>query len=97
MSVNKASVITEGIQKGYTSLPGVIPDGLTWEKSTTFNVGLDARILNSKLGVVFDWYDRVTSDMFTYGQPLPNVFGATVPFGNYADLSTKGWELTFME
>ena len=32
--------------------------------------------------------------MFTRGQPLPNVFGATVPFGNYADLSTKGWELT---
>lgn len=94
MSVSKSDVILEGIQKGYTSLPGVIPDGLTWEKSTTFDAGLDARLLKNKIGVTFDWYNRITSDMFTYGQPLPNVFGATVPYGNYADLSTRGWELT---
>src|SRR5690606_25783157 len=44
--------------------------------------------------VTLDWYNRNTYDMFTVGQPLPNVFGADVPYGNYADLSTKGWELT---
>lgn len=94
MSVAKSGVILEGVQKGYTYLPGVIPDGLTWEKSTTFNIGLDAALLNSRLNINFDWYNRETTDMFTYGQPLPNVFGATVPYGNYADLLTKGWELT---
>lgn len=94
MSVNKTSVVLEGIQKGYTFLPGVIPDGLTWEKSTTLNVGMDAATMNGRFTMGFDWYTRETTDMFTYGQPLPNVFGATVPFGNFADLSTKGWELT---
>lgn len=94
MSVGKSGVILDGVQKGYTYLPGVIPAGLTWETSTTFNVGFDAALLNSRLNVNFDWYNRETSDMFTYGQPLPNVFGATVPYGNYADLLTKGWELT---
>lgn len=94
MSVAKSSVILEGVQKGYTYLPGVIPAGLTWEKSTTFNVGLDAVLLSSRLNINFDWYNRETTDMFTYGQPLPNVFGATVPYGNYADMLTKGWELT---
>ncbi len=94
MSVAKTGVILEGVQKGYTYLPGVIPAGLTWEKATTFNVGLDAALLKSRLNINFDWYTRETTDMFTYGQPLPNVFGATVPYGNYADMQTKGWELT---
>ncbi|QEC54188.1 TonB-linked SusC/RagA family outer membrane protein [Anseongella ginsenosidimutans] len=94
MSVAKSGVILEGVQKGYTYLPGVVPAGLTWEKATTFNIGLDAALLKSRLNINFDWYNRQTTDMFTYGQPLPNVFGATVPYGNYADLQTMGWELT---
>lgn len=94
MAVTKASVILGGIQPGYTYLPAVLPDGLTWEKATTFNLGFDMTALNNRLTATMEWYYRNTTDMFTYGQPLPNVFGATVPLGNYADLSTKGWELT---
>ncbi len=94
MSIAKTGVILQGVQKPYTSIPGVIPDGLTWEKATTLDFGLDATVLERRLNVTFDWYRRITTDMFTAGQPLPNVFGATVPFGNYADLKTNGWELT---
>ncbi|WP_223275925.1 SusC/RagA family TonB-linked outer membrane protein [Algoriphagus aquimarinus] len=94
MSVGKTSLILEGVQKGYTSLPGVIPTGLTWEKATTFDIGLDASFFQGKINFTYDWYNRITTDMFTYGPPLPNVFGATVPYGNYADLSTKGWEFS---
>lgn len=94
MGVSKASVILQGVQKNYTQLPGVIPDGLTWERSTTLDFGVDLSLLNNRFELTFDWYNRKTEDMFTSGQPLPAVFGATVPFGNYADLSTKGWELT---
>ena len=32
--------------------------------------------------------------MFTLAVTPPAVFGATAPRGNYADLETKGWELT---
>jgi hypothetical protein len=32
--------------------------------------------------------------MFTALQPLPATFGSTVPQGNNADLSTRGWELS---
>jgi len=94
MSVGKTGVILQGVQKGYTSLPGVIPTGLTWEKATTLDIGLDASFFQGKINVTYDWYNRITTDMFTYGPPLPNVFGATEPYGNYADLSTKGWEFS---
>jgi TonB-linked SusC/RagA family outer membrane protein len=94
MTVSKSKVITNQIQANYTRNPEVIPDGLTWEKSTTLNFGIDLYLLSNALGFTFDWYNRATTDMFTSGQPLPNVFGANVPEGNYADLLTKGWELT---
>lgn len=94
MSVSKTGVILGGVQPGYTSMPSVIPDGLTWERATTFDVGADVILLDNRLSLTYDWYNRKTTDMFTAGPPLPNVFGATVPYGNYADLSTKGWEFT---
>ena len=32
--------------------------------------------------------------MYTVGETLPDVFGASSPKGNYADMTTKGWEIT---
>ena len=77
-----------------TSLPNVIPDGLTWETSTTANFGLDFGLLDGRLRFSGDYYIRKTYDMFTIGSTLPGVFGTTAPKGNYADMTTKGWELT---
>lgn len=94
MSVAKTAVVLGGVQKNYTSMPGVIPGGLTWERSTTTDFGVDINAFGNRLELSFDWYDRKTVGMFTAGQPLPAVFGAASPSGNYADLSTKGWELT---
>lgn len=94
MGISKTSVVLGGVQRNYTALPGVIPDGLTWERSTTLDFGIDISMFRRRLGITFDWYHRKTVDMFTAGKPIPSVFGATIPSGNYADLSTKGWELT---
>lgn len=93
MSTGKTSVILEGVQKTYTSMPGVIPDGLTWETVNTFDIGVDANMFKNRFQFIFDWYLRNTLDMFTPSNPLPNVFGQTVPYGNYADMKTQGWEL----
>ena len=77
-----------------TSYPNVIPDGLTWEKSTTTNIGLDGSFLDCRLSATGDYYIRKTNDMFTIGSTLPAVFGTTAPKGNYADMKTNGWEMT---
>ncbi|MDM1530881.1 TonB-dependent receptor [Myroides odoratimimus] len=94
MSVNQLNVLLNGKNPLYTNKPNVIPNGLTWEKATTFNIGFDTEWFNRRLTTSFDWYKRVTTDMYTQGTPLPQVFGATEPKGNYADLETKGWELS---
>lgn len=93
MSVAKLGMVINGIVPDATQAPNVIPNGLTWEKSTTANFGTDISFLDDHLTASFDYYTRKTTDMFTTGLPLPAVFGASVPKGNYADLKTKGWEL----
>jgi len=94
MSVNKLNMVINGTRPDYTQKPNVIPAGLTWEKSTSVNLGTDIGFVNNRLTTSFDWYTRYTTDMFTVGLPLPAVFGSAVPKGNYADLETKGWELS---
>ncbi len=91
--ISQSSDILGGVKPQQTSRPSVLPDGLTWETSTTTNVGLDFSMLSDRLTFVGDMYLRNTTDMFTIGLTLPAVFGATAPKGNYADLETKGWEI----
>ena len=88
------SIALNGAYPSYVRTPGVLPDGLTWETSTTVDGGVDIGMLKNRLNVSFDYYERYTTDMFTPSQPLPAVFGATVPYGNYSDLKTSGWEIS---
>ncbi|MGV3502754.1 MAG: SusC/RagA family TonB-linked outer membrane protein [Adhaeribacter sp.] len=92
-SISQSGRVLNGIRPQRTSQPGVIPDGLTWETSTTQNIGLDLGMFDNRLTLTGDAYIRKTTDMFTVGMTLPAVFGTAVPKGNYADLKTKGWEL----
>ncbi|NQD71431.1 TonB-dependent receptor [Sphingobacterium shayense] len=77
----------------YALVPTLISDHITWETVTTLNLGLDMSMLQARLGVTFDWYNRTTSDMFGKAIELPYVLGAATPLTNNAKLSTKGYEL----
>ncbi|HVX50782.1 MAG TPA: SusC/RagA family TonB-linked outer membrane protein [Chitinophagaceae bacterium] len=92
--ISQSSRVLGGVLPQYTSAPGVLPAGLTWETATTANLGLDLTLLSNRLEFTGDMYNRKTTNMFTVGQTLPDVFGATVPKGNYADMTTKGWEVS---
>ncbi len=94
MPVGTLGRVIGGIKPLYTNNPNVIPDGLTWEKSTTANLGIDAGLLRNRLSLTLDVYRRTTTGMFTQGVTLPGIFGAAVPKGNYADMRTPGWELS---
>jgi TonB-linked SusC/RagA family outer membrane protein len=91
-NINQSGVILNGVRPQTTRNPGVVPENLTWETSTTSNIGLDISMLSNRLSFSGDAYVRKTTDMFTFGLTPPAVFGASVPRGNYADLSTNGWE-----
>ena len=78
----------------YALAPAIISDNLTWETITTFDIGVEAGFLKNRLDVMFDWYNRTTSDMLGPSVQLPSVLGTGVPLTNNAKLSTKGFELS---
>lgn len=94
MSLSKSSVVDNGNIFKYTSAPSPIPDGLTWEKASTYDIGLDFEALNGRLNLTADVYRKMTTDMYVAGDELPAVYGNSAPKGNYADMKTDGWELS---
>ena len=67
------------------------PD-LTWETSEQLDFGFDARFLNSRLGVNFDWYKKTTKDWLIGGQQVS--WDGTNPAAiNGGDVKNTGIEL----
>lgn len=78
----------------YALPPGIVADNLTWETITTFDVGIEAGFFNNRMALVFDWYNRITSNMLGPAVQLPSVLGTGTPDTNNAKLTTKGFELS---
>ncbi|MBW7889535.1 MAG: SusC/RagA family TonB-linked outer membrane protein, partial [Chitinophagaceae bacterium] len=93
-SISQSGRIIVNTRPQYTRQPNVVPSGLTWETSTTGNIGLDFFSLNNRLQFTGDFYRRWTKNMFTVGPTVPAIYGTAVPKGNYADLRTTGWEIS---
>src|SRR5262245_23771042 len=92
--ISQSGMIVNGTKPNQTSAPAVLPNGLTWETAATTNGGVDVDMLSNRLTLSADVYTRKTTNMYTAALTPPAVFGAAAPKGNYADLSTKGWELS---
>jgi len=53
---------------------------------------LDLFFLNSRLGVVFDWYKKVTKDWLVEA-PVLTSFGTNPPYINGGDIQNRGFEI----
>ena len=67
-------------------------EDVTWETSEQWNIGLDARFLNSRLGLTFDWYVKKTKDWLVQA-PILAVYGLNAPYVNGGDVKNTGFEL----
>ena len=92
MSISQSSLLNNGSVFNYTAAPSPIPDGLTWETATTYDLGVDFEAFNGRLNFSADIYRKKTTDMYVVGEELPAVYGNSAPKGNYADMHTDGWE-----
>ena len=94
LSIGTSGRVLDGALNNRISAPAPIPTGLTWEKATTSDAGLDFGMMEGKLRFTGDYYIRKTTDMYVPGPTLPDIYGAASPKGNYADMTTKGFEIT---
>ena len=69
------------------------PD-ITWETSQQLDLGFDARLFNSKLGIAFDWYRKDTKDWLVT-PPSMGILGASAASINGGAVRNSGVELSF--
>ncbi len=68
-------------------------DNVTWEKTSTIDIGLDSRLLANTLSFGIDIWQRKTTDML-YQVQKPQVSGvATQPYVNIGDMKNTGFDI----
>lgn len=77
----------------YTNPAGVVAPNTTWEKVESKNIGLDFGFFGNALTGSFDIFQRDTKDMLGPGEDYPDMFGASAPQANNAEMRNRGWEL----
>jgi TonB-dependent starch-binding outer membrane protein SusC len=81
---------TAPVTGGYPSILAN-PD-VTWETSEQLNIGFDSRFFDSRLGLNFDWYNKITKNWLVQA-PVPGTWGAAAPYINGGDVENKGVEV----
>lgn len=78
------------VATGFAAATLVDPN-LRWESTRVFDIGLDATLLNNKISVIADWYDKNTFDILR-GSQVPIWLGLNAPTINNGALRNKGVE-----
>ena len=92
MSSSLGSYIYSDGRHTYTQAPGVVNPNTTWENVLNQNVGLDFGFFGNALTGSFDLFQRDTRDMLGPGEDYPDMFGASAPQTNNANMRNRGWE-----
>jgi TonB-linked SusC/RagA family outer membrane protein len=72
---------------------GIPNYNITWEKSTTYNAGLDFDFLQAFSFTSEVFYKKTTDILETRGSVVPGTFGGSMPDENWGVSTDKGFEL----
>ncbi len=93
--VDGTTVDANGNTIYYSYRPGAYNQDLTWEKTTTYNAGVDLAFLNNRINFALDYYYRNTKDLInTVNVPAGTNFKNRV-VSNVGSLRNQGVEFAF--
>jgi len=93
LSSSTTGYLFGGAQPVAFSPSGLANAGLKWEKTATYNLGVDMAFFNNRLGITLEAYQSNTSDLLLTVQ-LPTQTGFSSRLMNFGKTSNKGVELT---
>ena len=67
--------------------------GLTWEKNSNVNVGIEASLFGNRLNASIEYYNRKTTDMILE-RPMAFSSGFESYLDNIGEMRNSGWEIT---
>ena len=76
---------------GYAPTSLDIPD-LTWEKVYSWDVGADMSLLNGRISLSLDYYQKRTTSLL-YRVTMPGIIGFTTMWDNVGEIRNKGFEV----
>lgn len=65
---------------------------LTWEKTTQLDAGFDVAVLNNRVSLGFDYFNKITDNLITT-KTLPNTSGFTSVLTNLGKVRFRGFDL----
>ena len=82
---------------GGTRATGFVPNSLAnpdlkWESTDQFDIGLDVAVLNNRVSLTTDYYDKKTKDLLLY-VPVPQTSGFTSVLKNIGSVGNHGFEV----
>jgi len=95
MDMNKAGYAIDGgnkLHSGAYRSRSTNPD-LTWEKTYQTNIGFDASLLNSRLGISFDYFHKKTKDMLVEKPYIATIGEGGYCWYNGGEMVNKGVEI----
>ncbi|MBR0047958.1 MAG: SusC/RagA family TonB-linked outer membrane protein [Prevotella sp.] len=77
------------------TLDGLKLDNLRWEKTTSYNLGVNLGLLNDMIEIDFDYYHKNTVDLLQ-GINIPSFTGySSISYANVGRMTNDGWEMNF--
>jgi len=67
-------------------------EDITWETTTSFDLGFDLALLDNKVSLNADYYWKKTKNMLL-NVSIPMLSGYENPMDNVGGMNTKGWEI----
>ncbi|WP_292268669.1 SusC/RagA family TonB-linked outer membrane protein [Butyricimonas sp.] len=92
ISLGKLYANSEEYSASLLQLPN--PD-LEWEKTNSFNLGVDFSLLKGKISGSFDFYHKKSKDQLMSVE-VESTNGGRIVTINGGDLTNKGWDLSFV-
>lgn len=84
---------TDKVTQTTGAYANILPNkDISWETSEQLDLGIDARFFNSRLGLAFDYYHKVTKDWLVQA-PILASYGTGAPYINGGDIVNKGFEI----
>lgn len=89
---NNSTIFNKELQP-YVLLSNLGNNDLKWESSKQFDVGLDISLLNDRIEIITDFYDKKTTDLL-FQKQVPYTTGYSNSWTNLGQLTNRGFELT---
>lgn len=91
---NGLSYSSDGTLVPGAAVTDLIDEDITWETSSTLDLGIDMSFLNNRISVEADYFHKITKDILVQ-LPIPEVLGGlTPPYENLGEMRNNGVEFT---